>query len=129
LYLIDRNQVSQRSKADIPPLWLNHTQFQETERIPEGYFFRHLPQCLMQSKSLPDATGTLTRTYRRRENFGWPGIVLIETQDDAALFANEQDEDGVRYASRIHIWLELNVGDARQRETAKDLYQSIIKAS
>jgi hypothetical protein len=83
----------------------------------------------MQSKSLPDATGTLTRTYRRRENFGWPGIVLIETQDDAALFANEQDEDGVRYASRIHIWLELNAGDARQRETAKDLYQSIIKAS
>jgi hypothetical protein len=56
-------------------------------------------------------------------------MVLIETQDDAALFANEQDEDGVRYASRIHIWLELKAGDARQRETAKDLYQSIIKAS
>ena len=129
LYLIDRNQVSQRSKADIPPLWLNHTQFPGIACIPEGYFLRHLPQCLMQSKSLPDATGTLTRTYRRRENFAWPGIVLIETQDDAALFANEQDEDGVRYASRIHIWLELNVGDARQRETAKDLYQSIIKAS
>jgi len=71
----------------------------------------------------------VNRTSRRRENFGWPGIVLIETQDDAALFANEQDEDGVRYASRIHIWLELNAGDARQRETAKDLYQSIIKAS
>jgi hypothetical protein len=112
LHLIDRNQVSQRSKADIPLLWLNHMQFQETERIPAGYFFRHLPQCLMQSKSLPDATGTLTRTSRRRDNFGWPGIVLIETQDDAALFANEQDEDGVRYASRIHIWLELNAGDA-----------------
>ncbi len=57
------------------------------------------------------------------------GIVLIETQDDAAFFANEQDEDGVRYASRIQTWLELNAGDARQRETAKDLYQSIIKAS
>jgi hypothetical protein len=56
-------------------------------------------------------------------------IVLIETRDDAAFFANEQDEDGVRYASRIQTWLELNAGDARQRETAKDLYQSIIKAS
>lgn len=56
-------------------------------------------------------------------------IVLIETQDDAAFFANEQDEDGVRYASRIQTWIELNAGDARQRETAKDLYQSIIKAS
>jgi hypothetical protein len=56
-------------------------------------------------------------------------IVLIETQDDASFFANEQDEDGVRYASRIQTWLELNAGDVRQRETAKDLYQSIIKAS
>ena len=56
-------------------------------------------------------------------------IVLIETQDDAAFFANEQDEDGVRYASRIQTWLELNAGDARQRETAKDLYQSIVKVS
>ena len=56
-------------------------------------------------------------------------IVLIEMQDDAVFFANEQDEDGVCYASRIQTWLELNAGDARQRETAKDLYQSIIKAS
>lgn len=56
-------------------------------------------------------------------------IVLIETQDDAAFFANEQDEDGVRYASRIQTWIELNSGDARQRETAQDLYQSIIKAT
>lgn len=56
-------------------------------------------------------------------------IVLIETQDDAVFFANEQDDDGVRYASRIQTWLELHAGDARQRETAKDLYQSIIKAT
>ena len=56
-------------------------------------------------------------------------MVLIETQDDAAFFANEQDEDGVRYASRIQTWIELNAGDARQRDTARDLYQSIIKAS
>lgn len=56
-------------------------------------------------------------------------IVLVETQDEASFFANEQDEDGIRYASRIQTWLELNSGDARQRETAKDLYQSIIKAS
>ncbi|WP_160149404.1 hypothetical protein [Roseiconus lacunae] len=56
-------------------------------------------------------------------------IVLIETQDDAAFFANEQDDDEVRYASRIQTWIELNAGDARQRETAKDLHQSIINAS
>ncbi len=56
-------------------------------------------------------------------------IVLIETKDGAAFFANEQDHEGVRYASRIQTWLELNSGDGRQRETAKDLYQAIIKAS
>lgn len=56
-------------------------------------------------------------------------ILLIETLEDAAFFANQQDDDGVRYASRIQTWLELNAGDARQRETAKDLYQSIIKAT
>jgi hypothetical protein len=56
-------------------------------------------------------------------------IMLTESHDDSAFFANEQGEDGVRYASRIQTWLELNAGDARQRETAKDLYQSIIKAS
>lgn len=54
-------------------------------------------------------------------------IELIETLDDSAYFANERDDDGVRYASRIQTWLELNSGDARQRETARDLYQSIIR--
>jgi hypothetical protein len=77
LHLIDRNQVSQRSKADIRLLWLIHMQFQETERIPAGYFLLHLPQCLMQSKSLPDATGTLIQTSRRREILGWLGIRSI----------------------------------------------------
>jgi hypothetical protein len=56
-------------------------------------------------------------------------IVLVETQDEASFFANEQDEDGIRYASRIQTWLELYTGDARQRESAKDLYQSIISVS
>lgn len=67
----------------------------------------------------------LIQNSGRRENFGWPVIVLIETQDDAAFIASEQDNNGVRYASRIQTWLELNAGDARQRETAKDLYQTI----
>jgi hypothetical protein len=56
-------------------------------------------------------------------------LELIETRHAAAFFANVQDKDGVRFASRIQTWLELNAGDARQRETAKDLYQSIIKPS
>jgi len=56
-------------------------------------------------------------------------IVLMETDDDEAFFANEQDHEGIRFASRIQTWLELNAGDARQRETSKDLYQAIIRES
>ncbi len=56
-------------------------------------------------------------------------VVLMETKDDETFFANERDGDGIRYTSRIQTWLELNDGDARQRETAKDLYQTIIKES
>lgn len=56
-------------------------------------------------------------------------IVLMETKNDEAFFANERDGNGIRYASRIQTWLELNDGDARQRETAMDLYQSIVKKS
>jgi hypothetical protein len=54
-------------------------------------------------------------------------IVLLESEEDEYYFANERDEAGVRYASRVQTWLELNAGDARQRETAKDLYQPIIR--
>ncbi|WP_372717071.1 hypothetical protein [Novipirellula sp.] len=56
-------------------------------------------------------------------------IVLYETKDDEYFFANERDNEGIRYASRIQTWLELNDGDARQRETAQDLYQAIINQS
>ena len=54
-------------------------------------------------------------------------VVLMETDDDGYFFANEEDDLGIRYASRIQTWLELNVGDARQRDSARDLYQAITK--
>lgn len=53
-------------------------------------------------------------------------VVLIETRDDAVFFANEVDEAGVCYAGQIQAWLELNSGEARQREIARDLFQSIV---
>ena len=51
----------------------------------------------------------------------------MESEEDEYYFANERDEAGVLYANRVQTWLELNAGDARQRETAKDLYQTIIR--
>ena len=55
-------------------------------------------------------------------------VVLIETKEEY-FFVNEQDDKGFRFFSRIQTWLEINDGDACQRETAKDLYQAIIKES
>ena len=57
LYLIDRKLVSQRSKADIQPLWLNHMRFRETECIPEGYFLRHLPLAFGHNAINPGGLG------------------------------------------------------------------------
>ena len=54
-------------------------------------------------------------------------IVFMQTDDDAYFFANEEDDAGIRYASRVQTWLELNTGDGRQRDTARDLYQAIIE--
>ena len=54
-------------------------------------------------------------------------ILLQETTDYSVFFANEHDDAGIRYASRVQTWLDLADGDARQRETAKDLYKAIIQ--
>jgi len=71
------------------------------------------------------AESTLRLTTESVPNFA--DVVLMETRDEEYFFANEPDGKGIRFASRIQTWLELNHGDARQRETAKDLYQEIIK--
>ena len=54
-------------------------------------------------------------------------ILLQETTDNSVFFANEHDDAGIRYASRVQTWLDLADGDARQRETSKDLYKAIIR--
>jgi len=76
---------------------------------------------------LKHAESLLLLTPESVPNFA--DVALIETTDDEYFFANERDDEGIHYASRIQTWLELTAGDARQRETAKDLYQVIIKES
>ena len=52
---------------------------------------------------------------------------LMETEEPGFFFGNETDEKGIRWASRLQAWLELQAGDARQQEAATDLRDQILK--
>jgi hypothetical protein len=54
-------------------------------------------------------------------------IELVETEDPGFFFQHETDENGVRWASRLQEWLELQSGDARQREAANEIKTQILK--
>ncbi len=41
-------------------------------------------------------------------------------------FGNEIDGKGDRWASRLQAWLELQSGDARQQDVAKDIRSQIL---
>lgn len=51
---------------------------------------------------------------------------LIETHEAGFYFANEVDQKGVRWASPLQTWLELQSGDARQRDAAQGLRGQIL---
>ncbi len=54
-------------------------------------------------------------------------VELLETEEPGLYFGNAVDEQGVRWASRLQTWLELQSGDARQHSAAKDLRSQILK--
>jgi hypothetical protein len=58
--------------------------------------------------------------------FNFADIELVETKEPGSFFQNEIDEQGVRWASRIQTWLELQAGDARQQEASRDLRSQIL---
>ncbi len=58
---------------------------------------------------------------------GFAELLFVETQQDGYYFMNETDTDGVRWASKLQTWLEMNNGDARQRQVAQDIYAKITR--
>jgi len=54
-------------------------------------------------------------------------IELLETDSPGIYFSSETDKDGIRWASRLQTWLELQNGDARQQDAARDLRTQILK--
>lgn len=56
-------------------------------------------------------------------------VELVETDEPGYFFDTELDEHGIRWTSRLQTWLELQCGDARQQEAAKDVRgQMLTKA-
>lgn len=82
------------------------------------------PRCIAVS-NLPLALTLLDGTPEPVPGFA--DIMLLETDEPGSFFANEIDEHGVRWASRLQTWLELQSGDARQKDAARNLRDQISK--
>jgi hypothetical protein len=54
-------------------------------------------------------------------------VELLETNEPGCFFANDTDERGIRWASKLQTWLELQSGDARQQDAARDLRAQILR--
>lgn len=75
--------------------------------------------------SMPVAMSLLGGISEPVPNFA--DVELLETNEPGFYFGNEIDENGIRWASRLQTWLELQGGDARQQDAAKDLREQILK--
>lgn len=75
--------------------------------------------------NLPLASTLLNGLPESVPNFA--DVELIESGETGFYFGNVVDEKGVRWASRLQAWLELQTGDARQQDAARDLKTQILK--
>lgn len=75
--------------------------------------------------SLPLARTLLGGTPEQVPNFA--DVELIETEEAGSFFNNEIDAKGLRWASRLQTWLELQSGDGRQQDAARDLHDQILR--
>lgn len=74
--------------------------------------------------SLARAERSLPISSEEIPNFA--DIALIETTEEGFFFNNKQDKDGIRRADVLQSWLELQNGDARQKEIAGDLKKILL---
>jgi hypothetical protein len=56
-------------------------------------------------------------------------VELIETDEAGYFFDCQIDERGARWASPLQTWLELQSGDARQRDASEDLRATILEGA
>lgn len=56
-------------------------------------------------------------------------IELLEIDDAGIYYQTKIDEKNVRWASRLQTWLELQAGDARQQDAARNIREQILKGT
>lgn len=54
-------------------------------------------------------------------------IELIETSEAGYYFQNYREADGIHWASPLQTWIELDNGDGRQQEAAREIRDKIIR--
>jgi hypothetical protein len=54
-------------------------------------------------------------------------LELLETDEPGFFFDTSTDEKGVRWASRLQTWLELQAGDARQQSAAREIQRQTLR--
>ena len=74
--------------------------------------------------SLPLAMTILNASPEPLPSFA--DVELIETDEEGFFIDAETDENGVRWASRLQTWLELQAGDARQKDAATEIRSQIL---
>jgi hypothetical protein len=82
---------------------------------PRRVAVSNLAQALAALEAVPEAVPSFAEAE------------LLETQEPGLYFGAVPDENGIRWASRLQTWLELQAGDARQREAAADLRPQILQ--
>jgi hypothetical protein len=58
---------------------------------------------------------------------GFADLELLETDEPGYFFDALTDGKGVRWASRLQTWLELQSGEARQQTAARDLKRQVLR--
>lgn len=95
----------------------------ETSAVRYAMFSQGGPRKIAVS-SLPLAQTLLNGEPESVPNFA--DVELVETDEAGFFFGNDIDSKGDRWASRLQAWLELQSGDARQQDVARDLREQIL---
>ncbi|WP_035613474.1 hypothetical protein [Haloferula sp. BvORR071] len=87
---------------------------------------RHGPLKIAVSNILM-ALNAMGRRITKAVTPGFADVQFIETKESGFYFGNIVGTDGLRWASLLQTWLELQAGDARQQESARDLKKRLIE--
>ena len=76
---------------------------------------------------LPRAASLLGGVPESVPNFA--DVELLQTEEPGFFFQTVADDRGIKWASRLQTWLELQAGDARQQEAARDVRGQILQGA